>query len=218
MVGFSINLKAGKVSKKTASSEKKKKRANIFNDADANEVPKSKIRITHIDEHQNSAEPQLVIKPPPANKGWNVPIVDENGRDEESLGYGLNQSTSGARDLRRQHNREALALSRKPNSVVHLPTETAQEEYETVPVEEFGDALLRGMGWNGELENEEVAKSAGKSKPVLPHEQFRPSLLGLGAKASQNTVSEGINKSEPFLPIIKVSRRTGKPIEEQQLT
>ncbi|CUS24143.1 LAQU0S14e01090g1_1 [Lachancea quebecensis] len=215
MVGFSINLKGGKVGKKGVSSEKKKRRSNVFNDADANKVTKSKIRITHIDEHQNSPEPQLIIKPPPASKGWATPAVNEKGHDEEGLGYGLNQSRPGEPGLEKQQSREAAPLIRRPNPAGHLPIEPAQEEYEAIPVEEFGDALLRGMGWDGELETEEAAKSTGKSKPVLPHEQFRPSLLGLGAKASKNLDAKGANKPEPFLPIVKVSRQTGKRLEER---
>jgi hypothetical protein len=45
------------------------------------------------------------------------------------------------------------------------------EDYESMPVEEFGAALLRGMGWNGE-------ERAPKPKEV----KRRPNRLGLGAK------------------------------------
>lgn len=31
-----------------------------------------------------------------------------------------------------------------------LPDEASLEDYEKVPVEEFGAALLRGMGWKGD--------------------------------------------------------------------
>jgi len=31
-----------------------------------------------------------------------------------------------------------------------LPDEASLEDYEKVPVEEFGAALLRGMGWTGD--------------------------------------------------------------------
>lgn len=45
------------------------------------------------------------------------------------------------------------------------------EDYEAMPVEEFGAALLRGMGWNGE-------ERTPKRKEV----KRRPNKLGLGAK------------------------------------
>ncbi|KAG6035263.1 hypothetical protein E4U19_005053 [Claviceps sp. Clav32 group G5] len=45
------------------------------------------------------------------------------------------------------------------------------EDYEAMPVEEFGAALLRGMGWNGE--------SMG---PKVKEVRRRPARLGLGAE------------------------------------
>ncbi|KAF9992591.1 hypothetical protein BGZ65_012047, partial [Modicella reniformis] len=52
-----------------------------------------------------------------------------------------------------------------------LPDEASLEDYEKVPVEEFGAALLRGMGWNGDLKGSEAIEY-----------NRRPALLGLGAK------------------------------------
>ncbi|KAK5989143.1 Pre-mRNA-splicing factor SPP2 [Cladobotryum mycophilum] len=45
------------------------------------------------------------------------------------------------------------------------------EDYEAMPVEEFGAALLRGMGWNGENRG-----------PKVKEVRRRPNRLGLGAK------------------------------------
>ncbi|KAJ2369557.1 DNA primase large subunit Spp2 [Coemansia sp. RSA 2610] len=47
-----------------------------------------------------------------------------------------------------------------------------EEAYERVPIEEFGAAMLRGMGWSGGDAGK--AESEEDSRP-------RPSLLGLGA-------------------------------------
>jgi len=55
-------------------------------------------------------------------------------------------------------------------SVAAAPSPSTLEDYERVPVEEFGAALLRGMGWNGE--------ERGKVRDV----KRRQNLLGLGAK------------------------------------
>ena len=46
--------------------------------------------------------------------------------------------------------------------------------YDRVPVEEFGKALLRGMGWSDEDAKKEKELIADQTK-------IRPSLLGLGA-------------------------------------
>lgn len=37
-----------------------------------------------------------------------------------------------------------------------LPDEASLDDYDNVPVEEFGAALLRGMGWNGDLKGAEA--------------------------------------------------------------
>lgn len=60
------------------------------------------------------------------------------------------------------------------------------EDYERVPVEEFGAALLRGMGWTGE--------KTGKKKEV----KRRQNLLGLGAKELKDAEELGawVQKSD----------------------
>ncbi|KAF9545326.1 hypothetical protein EC957_011080 [Mortierella hygrophila] len=52
-----------------------------------------------------------------------------------------------------------------------LPDEASLEDYEKVPVEEFGAALLRGMGWKGDDNGSDAIEY-----------NRRPALLGLGAK------------------------------------
>ncbi len=37
-----------------------------------------------------------------------------------------------------------------------LPDEASLEDYEKVPVEDFGAALLRGMGWKGDSKGSEA--------------------------------------------------------------
>ena len=58
------------------------------------------------------------------------------------------------------------------NDLIHLPQEldTASESYRKVPIQEFGAALLRGMGWTGESVDRTMVD------PVR-----RPHRLGLGA-------------------------------------
>ncbi len=51
------------------------------------------------------------------------------------------------------------------------PDESTLDEYEAMPIEEFGAALLRGMGWDGKERGHKVK-----------HVKRRPNQLGLGAK------------------------------------
>lgn len=58
-----------------------------------------------------------------------------------------------------------------------LPDEPGKRMYEAVPVEDFGVALLKGMGWTG---------STDKTTTSAPGKQVRrPERLGLGAKEGQ---------------------------------
>ncbi|KAI6248389.1 Pre-mRNA-splicing factor SPP2 [Erysiphe necator] len=71
-------------------------------------------------------------------------------------------------------------------AIASAPEPSTLEDYERVPVEEFGSALLRGMGWNGE--------KVGGIKKVKP----RQNLLGLGAKELKDAEELGawVNKSD----------------------
>jgi hypothetical protein len=71
-------------------------------------------------------------------------------------------------------------------AVALAPDVSTLEDYERVPVEEFGAALLRGMGWKG--------KKEGQVKEV----KRRQNLLGLGAKELKDAEELGawVQKSD----------------------
>ncbi|TQV91427.1 hypothetical protein V2A60_008926 [Cordyceps javanica] len=59
-------------------------------------------------------------------------------------------------------------------------------DYEAMPVEEFGAALLRGMGWNGEPTPSTTTGRPGAARSAAAREappRRRQNRLGLGAKA-----------------------------------
>lgn len=61
--------------------------------------------------------------------------------------------------------------------LANLPEEATLDQYEELPVEEFGEALLRGMGW-------EKGKPIGRNSKTIvtvPELVRRPGTLGLGA-------------------------------------
>ncbi|KAI8372763.1 DExH-box splicing factor binding site-domain-containing protein [Radiomyces spectabilis] len=64
--------------------------------------------------------------------------------------------------------------------VRNRPDEATMEDYENIPVEEFGAALLRGLGWK---EGEGIGRNRKNSPaPVIAPVKQRDALLGLGAK------------------------------------
>jgi hypothetical protein len=78
-------------------------------------------------------------------------------------------------------NRKSSMMSeeeRLQHDLQHRPNAASAEAYDRVPIEEFGAALLRGMGWK---DGEAVGRNkSGLLKPV--ELKRRPDRLGLGAK------------------------------------
>lgn len=78
---------------------------------------------------------------------------------------------------------------------------TTMEEYNAVPVELFGEALLRGMGWDGEVvdgnrnENEEMKSQNDVTR--LKH----PDNVGIGATKSNIKIG-----TSEFMPIKKIEK------------
>lgn len=84
----------------------------------------------------------------------------------------LRNRPAGLDQLKNDEERFKHDLSIRPESA---PVEV----YEKIPVEEFGAALLRGMGWKD-------GESVGKNGIVAPAElKRRPDRLGLGAKPAE---------------------------------
>ncbi|KAL7753215.1 hypothetical protein RI367_000990 [Sorochytrium milnesiophthora] len=65
------------------------------------------------------------------------------------------------------------------HDVAALPDECTMDTYDALPIEDFGTALLRGMGWK---EGQAVGRNP-KSALIKPIEYIpRPQLLGIGAQ------------------------------------
>ncbi|KAH8428695.1 spliceosome ATPase-activating subunit SPP2 [Aspergillus melleus] len=126
--------------------------------------------------------------------------------------------------------------------IASRPESASLDQYNAVPVEEFGAALLRGMGWK---EGQSVGKgkygspSAGADKPRVP--ERRPGFLGIGAKdtstggkgaeaefgawgkaamrkGSRKTGKEGENNTEGvYMPVLMQNKKTGSFMTEEEL-
>ncbi|KAJ7647547.1 DExH-box splicing factor binding site-domain-containing protein [Roridomyces roridus] len=89
--------------------------------------------------------------------------------------------------------------------VDELPDAASLEDYDRVPVAQFGLALLRGMGWK---EGTAASRKPGKGlvQPYLP--EARPALLGIGAKEQEVYDDGSKNKKSKrperrYVPVIK---------------
>ncbi|KAG2735666.1 hypothetical protein G9P44_001880 [Scheffersomyces stipitis] len=93
------------------------------------------------------------------------------------------------------------------------PDEDSAEEYEKVPVEQFGAALLRGMGWKPETKPKNTTVDNEK---VLQHRQ-KGVLVGIGAKAVENDLMEDIigKRGTKFeVPLAKRNKETGEVVRD----
>ena len=105
--------------------------------------------------------------------------------------------------------------------VLELPDMASLEAYDAMPVEAFGAALLRGMGWK---EGDAIGMAA---KPSTV--ERRPALLGLGAKErpaaeeeeelgawGKGSLSSKKKKQKQndrvYVPVVKRNKRTGEVI------
>lgn len=129
--------------------------------------------------------------------------------------------------------------------VASRPESATLDQYNAIPVEEFGAALLRGMGWKdgqaigrGNYGSSAAADGANKSR--VP--ERRPGFLGIGAKdstggksaeaefgawgksamrkASRKQGEEGSsgNTEGVYMPVIMRNKKTGESITEEELS
>lgn len=80
-----------------------------------------------------------------------------------------------------------------------------QEDYENVPVEQFGAALLRGMGWKPDSKNKKTEKDLQKKVDT----RKKGALLGIGAKAVESEVMDelvGKRGAKLEAPLIRKAR------------
>ena len=103
------------------------------------------------------------------------------------------------------------------------PPMSSLDDYERVPVEAFGAALLRGMGWK---EGEGIGAERGKKVIKAKVPERRPALLGIGAKEEAAVKEEmgswgkGAKRGKEqvvYNPILLRNKATGEMFTEEEL-
>lgn len=109
---------------------------------------------------------------------------------QHGVAYGLTkmgpQGTDAPKKMNEDRSRESYigkSLQEKElqafkEDIEDLPNQASMDEYESMPIEDFGKAMLRGMGW-------EEGKAVGRMhKGMVEAVEFipRPGRLGLGAQ------------------------------------
>ncbi|KAF2876233.1 DExH-box splicing factor binding site-domain-containing protein [Massariosphaeria phaeospora] len=96
-----------------------------------------------------------------------------------------------------------VAFRREIHDAPDVPTLQA---YEATPVEGFGAALLRGMGWK---DGEEIG-SKGKAAAAPKEIKKRPALLGIGAKQGAGQELGAWAAKQPYNPVVLRNKVTGE--------
>ena len=105
------------------------------------------------------------------------------------------------------------------------PDMSTLDEYARVPVEQFGAALLRGMGWK---EGEGIGSQRGKKMDPKASKvpERRAALLGIGAKEDKTVAREmgawgkaakGGKEVKIYNPVLLRDKRTGEMFTEDEL-
>ena len=109
--------------------------------------------------------------------------------------------------------------------VASRPNSCTLDEYARIPVEDFGSAMLRGMGWK---EGQVVGKSNEKSRAPRTVER-RPALLGIGAKEVPGNDLEALGAwgkaaktkkkrvDMAYSPVLLKNQKTGEMLTEEEL-
>jgi hypothetical protein len=147
------------------------------------------------------------------------------GADKKESGLVI-AHTSGTDNWRsgREDGDEDDAYKKDVESRPDIPT---LEDYAAVPVEDFGAALLRGMGWKGGEELGRKGKKAGDKAGKLRLLEKRPAFLGIGAKPmadipelgswGSGDKKKGRRPDTTYIPIVKIDKKTGKLVDEKQI-
>ncbi|KAJ4318340.1 DNA primase large subunit Spp2 [Neodidymelliopsis sp. IMI 364377] len=115
------------------------------------------------------------------------------------------------------------------NDLNDAPDEPSLDAYEATPIEGFGLAMLRGMGWK-DSDGESARKNGAKTPKEVKR---RPALLGIGAKEdaakdvelgefnskARGKKGQGKGKDAPqgYNPVTLRNKKTGEVITEEEL-
>lgn len=185
-------------------------------EADDERNKRGDIEITNVDEigQKDTEKDALVIVPSKnSSSDWEArrkeyfeqqmkqekAEVEEKERElqrENNLEYGLNNV---------QKNDDSSKLTATANlSLTDIGGENPTEEsYSKVPVSSFGLAMLRGMGWNEEMERERRKENAVNNATRSISSGKYQLLVGLGATPSPKVAK---NRSAGYVPVVKSSK------------
>lgn len=206
-MGILFNLKGAKKGKFTLKKpEKEVKKINVLGDSDEEDEKKS----IETFEKKEEVKEEIVIRPNELVSTIKPRSVD-NKADEplNDNPKDLTDEEQARKSLMEDETYQDTDREIKVSHIVEDPEEDDVQAYKDVPVEEFGAALLRGMGWNKSKERKVTKPNLDKRKQGL--------LLGLGAKSvNNNEIAQELlgSRAKFSIPLVKKNKVTGEIIRE----
>ncbi|MCJ1469686.1 Luc7-like protein 3 [Pseudocyphellaria aurata] len=168
----------------------------------------------------------------PQQEATSAKTVDEEAMDA-LMGNGGKRSTLVLHAIRTDDEVEGAQMERLKggneddsfrSDVASRPDSASLDEYAAVPIEEFGAALLRGMGWK---EGDVVGKRKNQTITTRIVER-RPALLGIGAKEAPGGVGDELGAwgksargkrkvDKTYNPVLLRNSKTGEMLTEEEL-
>lgn len=168
----------------------------------------------------------------PQQEATSARTVDEEAM-EALMGNGGKKSTLVLHAIRTDDDVEGAQMERLNggneddsfrSDVASRPDSASLDEYAAVPIEEFGAALLRGMGWK---EGDVVGKRKNQTITTRVVER-RPALLGIGAKEAPGGVGDELGAwgkatrgkrklDKTYNPVLLRNSKTGEMLTEEEL-
>jgi hypothetical protein len=193
-------------------------------------------------EAAEAAVAEAKAKAAPTVFGLNVQKQSEDA-DPRTSEEGKPETKDDKPEVKKSADEEALEvlLGKKAASNAVIPTLVDEEtfhkqydvapdapteaDYDAVPIEEFGAAMLRGMGWK---DGEAIGRNKGQAPLKSRTLERRPELLGVGAKPAK---ALGIELGEwgkhakkherkidqAYAPVMLKNKQTGEMITEEEM-
>ncbi|KAG9455060.1 hypothetical protein H6P81_007964 [Aristolochia fimbriata] len=135
----------------------------------------------------------LPIEDPSGPSSMEFELEDASAADKSDISYGLNVRSHVNSDEKTPNNSiETIMLEKFRQDMKSLPDEQGFEEFEAVPIEGFGAALLAGYGWS---EGKGIGRNAKEDVKVAQFER-RANREGLGFVSVENDNKKKNRKSD----------------------
>ncbi|KAF2108954.1 DExH-box splicing factor binding site-domain-containing protein [Lophiotrema nucula] len=196
-----------------AQAQRKQQAQTNGDNVGAHKDPEVKYGLTVMEKREPSPDKMEVDSKPaePVDDG----LTDEQREEKAALNALLNGDSADSRTIIPAQTEEEAFRQDYENA----PEAPDLAAYEAVPIEGFGAALLRGMGWK---DSDELGKNPTKPKEI----KRRPALLGIGAKEEAAVgielgewgTGKGKNKKMgmSYNPVAIKIKSTGEIITEEE--